>query len=60
LKFLDRFSKNTEIQSFKKICPVGAKLFHVYGQTDRQTDMIKLIVAFYLNMVTNTETFIKL
>jgi len=30
-----------------KICPVGAKLFHADGQTDRQTDMTKLIVLFH-------------
>jgi hypothetical protein len=29
-----------------KIRSVGAKLFHADGQTDRQTDMTKLIVAF--------------
>jgi hypothetical protein len=29
-----------------KIRPVGAELFHVDGQTDGQTDMTKLIVAF--------------
>jgi hypothetical protein len=29
-----------------KIRPVGAELFHVDGQTDRQTDVTKLIVAF--------------
>jgi hypothetical protein len=29
-----------------KIRPVGAELFHADGQTDRQTDMTKLIAAF--------------
>ena len=28
-----------------KIRPVGAELFHLARQTDRQTDMTKLIVA---------------
>ena len=28
-----------------KTCPVGGMLFHVGGQTDRQTDMAKLIVT---------------
>ena len=28
LKFLGRFSKNTEISSLTKICPTGAALFH--------------------------------
>jgi hypothetical protein len=39
---LDRFSKNTQIQNFMKIRPVGAELFHADGRTD----MTKLIVAF--------------
>jgi len=34
-----------------KICPVGVKLFHATGwmdgHTDRQTDMIKLIVVLH-------------
>jgi len=30
-----------------KICTVGAAFFPVDGQTDRQTDMMKLMVAFY-------------
>ena len=29
-----------------KICLVGAKLFHVDGLMDRQTDMMKLILVF--------------
>jgi hypothetical protein len=29
-----------------KIRPVGAELFHADGQTDRRTDMTKLMVAF--------------
>jgi len=28
-----------------KILPVGVKLFHANTQTDRQTDMTKLIIA---------------
>ena len=44
--FLDRFSKETPISNFMKIRPVGAQLFHADGQTDRQTDMAKLTVAF--------------
>jgi len=27
-KFLERLSKNVQIQNFMKICPVGAELFH--------------------------------
>ena len=34
---LDRFSKNTQISNFFKIRPMGVKLFHADGQTDRQT-----------------------
>jgi len=30
-----------------KICPVEAKLFHIDGWTDRQTDMTKPTVAFH-------------
>ena len=29
-----------------EIRPVGVELFHVDGETDRRTDMTKLIVAF--------------
>ena len=29
-----------------KIRPVGAELFHTDGQTDKQSDVTKLIVAF--------------
>ena len=51
LNFLDRFSKNTQISNFKKICPAGAKLLC----TDRWVDMTKLIVAFgyFANMPKN-------
>jgi hypothetical protein len=28
LYFLNSFSKNTQIQNFMKICPVGTELFH--------------------------------
>ena len=34
LKFLDRFSKNTQISNFVKIRLVGADLFHADGRTD--------------------------
>jgi hypothetical protein len=30
-----------------KIRPVGTELFHADGQTDRQTDMTKLVVFFF-------------
>jgi hypothetical protein len=42
LNYLNRFSKNTQIPNSMKICPVGAEVFHVDGQIDRQTDMMKL------------------
>jgi hypothetical protein len=40
------FEKKIQMPNFMKICPMGAKLFHVDGWTDRQTDMTKLIVWF--------------
>jgi Fe-S-cluster formation regulator IscX/YfhJ len=44
------FSKKFSNIKFHEIRPVGAELFHEGGQadreTDRQTDMTKLIVAF--------------
>lgn len=42
-----------------KICPVGAKLFHVDRWTDRHTDMMMLIVAFciFVNMPNNNSGF---
>jgi hypothetical protein len=42
LNFDDSFSKNTQMSSFVKICPVGAELFHANGRRD----MTKLTVAF--------------
>jgi hypothetical protein len=47
LDFLDIFTKNPEISNFTKIRPVGGKLIHADGRTDRETtDMMKLAVAF--------------
>jgi len=42
------FQKNTLIQNFTKIRPMGAELFHAEGQTERkrERDMTKLIVGF--------------
>jgi hypothetical protein len=46
MNFLDRFSINPQILNFIKIPLVGADLFHADRQTDRQTDITKLLVAF--------------
>jgi hypothetical protein len=40
------FEKKAQISSFIKIRPVGAELFHADRQTNGQTDMAKLLVAF--------------
>ena len=34
----NKFSKNTEIQNFMKIRPVGAELFHADGRTNRHDE----------------------
>jgi hypothetical protein len=44
LNFLDTFSNKHSIQSFTKIHPMGAELFHADGRTHEQTDVMKLIV----------------
>jgi hypothetical protein len=36
--FLDRFSKHPPIPNYKKIRPMGAKLFHVDVQMDRRDE----------------------
>ena len=36
--FLGRFSKNTQISNCMKICPAGAELFRVDGQTNSPDD----------------------
>jgi hypothetical protein len=41
LNFLDRFSKNTQIANFIKMCPVGAEFLNADGETD----LTKLRVA---------------
>jgi len=46
LKFVDRFSKNIQIQSFVKIRPLGSELFRVDGRMDGRTDTANLIDAF--------------
>ena len=42
LNILDRFSKNSTISNFMKICSVKAELFNA----DDQTDMTTVIVNF--------------
>ena len=48
--FSPQIFENIKISNFIKICPVGTVLFHedrwMNGQAGRQTDMIKLTVAF--------------
>ena len=38
--------KNSQISNFMTIRPVGTKLFYADRRTDRQTDMMKLVVDF--------------
>ena len=46
LKFLTQIkTKDPQISNFIKIHPMGAELFHAYGQTDSY-DEANLIVAF--------------
>ena len=42
MNFLNSFSKNTQIQNFMKIRPMGAEFFRADGWTDKTN----LIVAF--------------
>jgi len=55
--------KSAEISKLMKIRPVGGELFHADGRTDgqtgRQTDMTKLILAFR-NFVNAPKKFHKL
>ena len=41
-----KFYIKTRKYKFTKICPAGAEFFRVTRQTDRQTDMAKIIVVF--------------
>ena len=43
--FPHRSSKNTQIQNFMKIRPVGAEFFHAGGRTDWQAYMTKVIIV---------------
>jgi hypothetical protein len=47
LKFHKRFSKNIQTLKYIKTRPVRTELFHADGQTDGQTVMTRLIVAFH-------------
>jgi hypothetical protein len=46
-KFLGIFWKNIQISNYMKQRSVGVELFHADGQTDGQTGMKKLTVAFH-------------
>jgi hypothetical protein len=46
LEYSQQNFEKYSVSNFIKIRPVGAELFHADGQTDRQTDMTKLRVAF--------------
>jgi hypothetical protein len=45
-RILCREFRKTQISNFMKIRPLGAKLFHAGGLTDRQTDIRILTVGF--------------
>jgi hypothetical protein len=48
MKFLDRFSKNTQIlKYFTKTHPVGTRLFSADRQTGKQAYLMMLKVAFH-------------
>ena len=46
VEFSRQIFEKTQTSSFIKILAMGAELFHADKQTDGQTDMTKLIVAF--------------
>ena len=46
INFLGRFSKNSQISNFMQFRPVGGELFLADRHTDRQADMMILVVAF--------------
>jgi len=37
-EFSQLFSKNNQVCTFKKICPMGTELFHAYERTDGRKD----------------------
>ena len=51
-----RKKRNIYILNFRKILPVEDELFHVTDrQSDRQTDVTKLIVFFFCNFLSASE-----
>jgi hypothetical protein len=46
LKFINRFSKNTEMSNFLKISPSGTELLFAEGQTDRHDVVNSRILQF--------------
>jgi hypothetical protein len=60
MNFLNRRSKNPQIINNMKILPEGAQLFRVDGRTDRNTNMMQLVVALrnYANALKIGKNFI--
>lgn len=47
LELAQKILKNPQISNLMKIHPVGAKLLHAVGRTDRKTNMMKLIFGIH-------------
>jgi len=65
LNFMNRFSKNTQISNFMKICLVGAECFHLDRRTDgwtegqdRQDEVNSRFSKFYESAKNNLDSII--